>query len=85
MTEHQPATAGPASDQAYLQVSRLSDGRYCVAFTSNGVSRRSYTPSLEQVVRQAQRAGGLPIATDDSDLRRRCQELALPLIDLGQE
>jgi len=67
-------------DCAYLEVSRLSDGRYCVAYTTGTVSRRSYTLSVEQVVRQAQRAGNIPIRTDDDALRQHCQDAALPLM-----
>lgn len=73
-TEHTP----PAG--AYLEVTRLPDGRYCVAYTAGEVSRKSYTPSLEQVVRQAQRAGGLPVRTDDGALRQLCEDAAVPLI-----
>lgn len=67
-------------NRPYLAVTLLPDGRYCVAYTVGGVSRQSYTPSLEQVIRQAQRAGGLPVQTDDSALRQRCIDAELPLI-----
>jgi hypothetical protein len=82
MTEFQQISGAPpeAHSGAYLAVTRLPDGRYCVAYTAGGISRKSYTPSLEQVVRQAQRAGGLPVRTDDSALRQRCQDAQLPLI-----
>jgi hypothetical protein len=81
MPGEQTSTAGSTvSSQAYFLVTRLPDGRYCVAFTDGGVSRKSYTSSVEQVVRQAQRAGGLPVRTDDQELRQRCAECDLPLI-----
>lgn len=73
-------TGKTTASQAYLLVTRLPDGRYCVAYTDGGVSRKSYTPSAEQVVRQAQRAGGLPVQTEDLELRKRCAEAELPLI-----
>jgi rRNA-processing protein FCF1 len=69
-----------------MVVTRLPDGRYCVAYTDGSVSRRSYTPLVEQVVRQAQRAGGIPVRTDDEVLRQHCREAAVPLIEWeGQE
>jgi len=67
-------------DRAYLSVTRMPDGRYCVAYTAGNVRRLSYTPSAELVVRQAQRAGDIPICTDDAALRQRCQDVDLPLI-----
>lgn len=78
--DKQSTPEAPARSGAHLIVTRLPDGRYCVAYTDGAISRKSYTPSLEQVIRQAQRAGGLPIRTDDSELRQRCVEAALPLI-----
>lgn len=81
MSEAQTSTAGETAPAgAYLDVTRTADGRYCVAYTGGGVSRRSYTSSVEQVIRQAQRAGGIPVRTDDEALRRSCQEAALPLV-----
>jgi hypothetical protein len=81
MPGEQTSAAGSATpSQAYLLVTRLPDGRYCVAFTDGGVSRKSYTSSVEQVVRQAQRAGSLPVRTDDQELRQRCAESKLSLI-----
>lgn len=81
MPEAQPEPTGETTaGGAYLKVTRTPDGRYCVAYTIDTLSRRSYTPQLEQVVRQAQRAGGIPIHTDDEALRQRCRELALPLL-----
>ncbi|MEI7768911.1 MAG: hypothetical protein WCI67_02930 [Chloroflexales bacterium] len=81
MTDAQNTTAdSPTPNRAYLAVTLLPDGRYCVAYTDGGVSRRSYTPSLEQVIRQAQRAGGLPVRTEDSALRQRCLDANLTLI-----
>lgn len=69
----------------YLDVTRTTDGRYCVAFTRGELSRRSYTPSADQVVVQAQRAGSLAVRTDDPALRQRCQEAGVALIDDGAE
>lgn len=78
--EQTSTVSNSTTGQAYLVVTRLPDGRYCVAFTDGGVSRKSYTSSVEQVVRQAQRAGSLPVRTDDQELRQRCVECELPLI-----
>lgn len=81
MLEAQSSATGKlAPNGAYLIVTRAPDGRFCVAYTNGDMSRRSYTSSLEQVVRQAQRAGGIPIHTEDEALRQRCQDVALPLI-----
>jgi len=80
MDEDPPRATKPAPDRAYLAVTRMPDGRYCVAYTVGTVRRRSYTPSAEQVIRQAQRAGDLPISTDDDVLRQRCQDVHLPLL-----
>ena len=81
MSVVQPESTGALpTGGAYLIVTRTPDGRYCVAYTTDSVNRRSYTPVLEQVVQQAQRAGGIPIHTDDEALRARCRELALPLL-----
>ncbi len=80
MTKASSGTDRPQPTGAYLEVTRLPDGRYCVAYTAGEISRKSYTPSLDQVIRQAQRAGGLPVRTDDSALRQRCEDAALPLI-----
>lgn len=84
--EVQPSnSAGQAIEGAYLVVTRLPDGRYSVVYTLGRVRRRSYTPSPEQVIRQAQHAGGIPVCTDDEVLRQRCREAALPLIEVDQE
>lgn len=71
------------STHTYLDVTRTTDGRYCVAFTRDGVSRRSYTPSIDQVIGQARRAGNIAIRTEDDALRRRCEEAGVPLIELS--
>jgi rRNA-processing protein FCF1 len=70
------------SGPAYLDVTRTADGRYCVAFTRDGVSRRSYTSSIAHVSGQAQRAGHVAVQTEDLALRQRCQEAGVALIDL---
>lgn len=80
MAEAQPSPDTTQLDRAYLMVTRAPDGRYCVAYIDHGVSRRSYTPSLDQVIRQAQRAGGIPVRTDDEELQQRCRDAALPLV-----
>jgi len=80
MCDASPQTTGSTPDRAYLAVARLPDGRYAVSYTAGEVSRRSYTPSVEQIIRQAQRAGNIPIRTDDDALRQRCQDVELPLI-----
>lgn len=73
-------SAESTTTRASLIVTRQPDGRYCVVYTDGVVSRRSYTPSLEQIIRQAVRAGRIPISTDDGALRQRCLEVELPLI-----
>lgn len=67
--------------QAYLDVVRLDDGRYCVQFVKDGViPRTSYTNHVGAVVKQAQRAGNIPIHTNDVDLRRMCRDQSVELI-----
>lgn len=80
MDDISPAHERAAPAGPYLVVSSTADGRYAVVFTIGTVARRSVASSLDQVIRQAQHAGGLPIRTDDSELRQRCLELNLPLI-----
>jgi hypothetical protein len=70
----------PTPSRAFLDVARLPDGRFEVAFTQGELRRRSYTPSAELVVRQAQRAGGIPVRTDDAELRQRCLDAQVPLL-----
>lgn len=72
-------------DRAYLDVTRTTDGRFCVAFVRGSFSRRSYTPSLDQVVAQARRAGSIAVRTDDLAVRQRCQEAGVALIESGAE
>ena len=65
----------------YLDVVRLGDGRYCVQFVKHGaVPRTSYTSQVDAVVKQAQRAGNVPIHTSDAELRRLCREQLVELI-----
>ena len=65
----------------YLDVTRLGDGRYCVQFVKHGVvPRTSYTGQADAVVKQAQRAGNIPIRTSDADLRRICRDQLVELI-----
>lgn len=74
----------PPADQTlhrvYLLVTRAPDGRYCVAYIDGSTERRSYAASVDQVVRQAQRAGTIPVRTDDPALQQRCQDVTIPLI-----
>jgi hypothetical protein len=70
----------PIPSRAFLDVSRLPDGRFEVAFTQGELRRKSYTPSVELVVRQALRAGGIPVRTDDAELKQRCLDAQVPLI-----
>jgi hypothetical protein len=81
MVEAQPAPDGAQPDRAHVTVTREPDGRYCVVYTNGGISRRSYTSSLEQVIRQVRRAGDLPIITNDGALRQRCVDESLTLIE----
>jgi hypothetical protein len=65
----------------YLNVVRLGDGRYCVQFVKQGVvPRTSYTGQADAVVKQAQRAGNIPIRTSDADLQRICRDQLVELI-----
>lgn len=70
---------------AYLDVTRASDGRYCVAFIRGEFNRRSYTPSVDQIIVQAKRAGSIAVRTDDDALRRRCEEAGVALLERGAE
>lgn len=69
---------------AYLDVTRAPDGRYCVAFIRGEFNRRSYTPSIEQIVAQARRAGSIAVRTDDAALRQRCMEVGVALLEPGE-
>jgi hypothetical protein len=65
----------------YLDVVRLGDERYCVQFVKYGaVPRTSYTRQATAVVKQAQRAGNIPVRTDDAELRRLCRDQLVELI-----
>jgi hypothetical protein len=67
--------------RTYLDVVRLEDGRYCVQFVKGGaVPRTSYTGHAGAVVKQAQRAGNIPIRTADAELRRMCSDQLVELI-----
>jgi hypothetical protein len=67
--------------RAYLDVVRLEDGRYCVQFMKHGsVPRTSYTGHAGAVVKQAQKAGNIPIHTGDAELRRMCSDQLVELI-----
>lgn len=68
-------------DGPYLDVVRLNDGRYCVQFVKHGaVPRTSYTGQAIAVVKQAQRAGNIPVHASDADLQRLCREQLVELI-----
>lgn len=65
----------------YLDVERQSDGRYRVQLVKPGVvPRSSYTGLPSAVVKQAQRAGNLPIRTSDADVQRLCRDQSVELI-----
>jgi hypothetical protein len=70
-----------ARPQPYLDVVRLGDGRYQVQLMKHGViPRTSYTRQAEAVVKQAQRAGNIPIHTSDADVQRLCRNQLVELI-----
>jgi hypothetical protein len=59
----------------------LGDGRYCVQFVKQGaVPRTSYTGQAVDVVKQAQRAGNIPVHTSDAVLQGLCREQSVKLI-----
>jgi hypothetical protein len=65
----------------YLDVVRLGDGRYSVQFVKQGaLPRTSYTNQAHAVVKQAQRAGNIPIHTSDAELRRLCLDHLVEII-----
>jgi len=65
----------------YLDVIHLGDGRYSVQFVKPGaVPRISYTGQVSAVVKQAQRAGNIPVHTNDADLQRMCRDQLVELI-----
>lgn len=65
----------------YLDVVRMGDGRYRVQLVKHGVTpRTSYTAQASAVVKQAQRAGNIPIHTSDDDVRRICRDQLVELI-----
>ena len=69
------------TSSSYLDVARLDDGRYCVQFVKYGaIPRTSYTIHMGAVVKQAQRAGNIPIHTNDVDLQRMCRDQLVELI-----
>jgi hypothetical protein len=70
-----------ARPRPYLDVVRLGDGRYRVQLMKQGVvPRTSYTHQAEAVVKQAQRAGNIPIHTSDADVQRVCRDQLVELI-----
>jgi hypothetical protein len=70
-----------AHPRPYLDVVRLGDGRYRVQLVKHGTPpRTSYTGQPDAVVKQAQRAGNLPIRTSDDDVRRICRDQMVDLI-----
>lgn len=65
---------------AYFDIARLDDGRFCVQFIRrNSTTRKSYTPRLTDVIAQMVRAR-LPVRTHDEELRRVCRERELELL-----
>jgi hypothetical protein len=78
-----PTSTGDALliPDTYLDVERVADGRYCVQFIKErGTPRKSYTAHVGDVVKQAQRAGNIPIRTEDEELRRLCRDCMVKLI-----
>lgn len=81
MSEYTTPADPSAQPLSYLDVFRVSDGRYCVVVVRNGASsRKSYTAEVQAVVKQAQRAGDLAIQTADRELRELCAHYLIPLI-----
>ena len=73
--------SGLLPPRPYLDVVRLGDGRYRVQLVKHGVvPRTSYTGQPGAVVKQAQRAGNLPIHTSDADVQRLCRDHSVELI-----
>ena len=65
----------------YLDVARMDDGRYRVQFVKAGAPPRvSYTDDAMAVVKQAQRAGDIPISTTDGELQQVCRDQRVRLI-----
>jgi hypothetical protein len=70
-----------ARQRTHLDVVRMEDGRYCVQFVKHGaVPRTSYTGHAGDVVKQAQRAGNIPVHTGDVELQRMCHDHLVELI-----
>lgn len=68
-------------DTTYLLVNRMDDGRYRVVFMKPGQSpRTSYSRQSSEVVRQAQRAGNIPVCTADPELQRACEQQQVLLL-----
>ena len=82
MTTHTTSNDNSVPEHGpYLDVVRLGDGRYSVQLVKHGVvPRTSYTYQAGAVVKQAQRAGNIPIHTSDADLRRICGDQSVELI-----
>ena len=65
----------------YLEVIHLEDGRYSVQFVKQGaLPRTSYTYQAHAVVKQAQRAGNIPIHTNDAELQCLCRDHLVEII-----
>ena len=65
----------------YLDVVRLGDGRYSVQFVKqDALPRTSYTNQADAVVKQAKRAGNIPIHTSDAELQRLCRDHLVEII-----
>ena len=70
-----------STPDTYLDVGRMPDGRYCVQFIKDSaIPRKSYTSNAGDVVKQAQRAGDIPIRTDDEELRSLCHDRMVKLL-----
>jgi len=76
-----PEEATPRMPEKYLDVARLTDGRYCVHFMKQGViPRTSYALRVGDVVKQALRAGHVPVRTSDEELQRACSDQQVEVI-----
>lgn len=79
MSEHS-APHAPHLPDAYFDIARLEDGRFCVQLVRrNSPTRTSYTPRVADVIGQMVRAG-LPVRTQDAELQGVCQDRQLQLL-----
>jgi hypothetical protein len=68
------------SPDAYFDIARLDDGRFCVQLIRrNSTTRKSYTLRVSDVIGQMVRAR-LPVRTHDEELQRACRDRELELL-----